>query len=483
MTLRQSLLARCQRGYETPVGRIAQEWSLIFGEDAFETVSPEDFPMAVLDQVWRNTIDDSLKPQIFGNLFSLAAWCGFNITPQMHSLVGQDLRRVIYDCVRHVRVSGSTPRRPTVHALFTCKFRDPLHSPTRGVVDYGLALLSDPQVERVDIYHDGAVEPEMLDYLRQRLGDFGDRIHLVPLNLGQIGTVLERGPTMTHIWCDHAMAAHLSLLAALGPTIMFICADAPPYQYADVYWFFHNASYIAKSWAQKGVPDSFIANYMPCAQGPNTIIRRSEIRRSKAEFGLGDEDVLLVSVGNRLAVEIDRVFMNGVEAALRAHPSAVWLAVGQLPDNLLNACHTVLGRQFLHVPYERQLNSLLTACDIFINPFRAGGGDSAAQAMSNGAVVLTRGDFGDVAGLTPLAHHAADAEDYFLKLVDLIENPALRSAWSSVQSVHINALWDQAAFTLSLRHMADIAWDRYQQRVGQPIERLFALPARLAQNG
>jgi hypothetical protein len=130
----------------------------------------------------------------------------------------------------------------------------------------------------------------------------------------------------------------------------------------------------------------------------------------------------------------------------------------------------------MHVPYDRKLNELLSACDIFLNPFRAGGGDSANLAMSNGCVVLTRGDFGDVGGVTPSICHTFDADGYFAKLVELIQNPALRDQWRAVQTEHSERTSDQAAFTQSLRQMSDLAWARYRERVGKPIEHLFDIP-------
>jgi hypothetical protein len=346
------------------------------------------------------------------------------------------------------------------------------------MVDYSLALLADPEVERLDIYHIGMPNPHIMDYMRQKFSAAGDRVNLLAVeNMPQIlGTVAARGSSIVHFWCEHAVMSQISFLAAFRPTMMYTCADGPPYQYADVYWFFRDTPYITAAWAKKGVPDAFIANYVSCPQVPNTTERRAEVHRSKAEFGLSSDAILLVSVGNRLAIEMDKAFVGGVEAVLRSHPQAFWLVVGPLPDNILSAFRSVLGRQFAHLPYEPKLNALMGACDIFLNPFRAGGGDSANLAIANGCVVLTRGDFGDVGGLTPPIHHAPDADGYFTKLVELINDPALRDQWRTVQTVYADQLSDQAALTQSLRKMADLAWARYRQRVGRPIEELFDIP-------
>jgi len=450
----------------------------LLGEDAFEGAPATEFADQVMDRVEGSDLSGDIKRQLVGDLMSLSAWCGFEASADVHRRIGLLLRRILYEAVRRHSIVQPELERPKIHSLFAGQFLAPQHSPTRGMVDYSLALLADPEVERLDIYHIGMPGPLIMDYMRQKFSAAGERVNLVPVEtLPQIlGTVAARGFSIVHFWCEFPIMPQLSFLAAFRPTVMYICADGTPYQYADVYWFFRDTPHIAAAWARKGVPDAFIANYICSPNGPNTSERRAAVYRSKAELGLSPDDVLLVSVGNRLAIEMDQAFIGGVVGVLRSHPQAIWLVVGSLPDNILAACQSVLGRQFAHIPYDKKLNALFGACDVFLNPFRAGGGDSAALAMANGAVVLTRGDFGDVGGLTPSIHHAQDAGGYFAKLVELIQNPALRDQWRVVQTEHIERLSDQAAFTQSLRTMSDVAWGRYRQRVGRSIEDLFDMP-------
>jgi hypothetical protein len=233
---------------------------------------------------------------------------------------------------------------------------------------------------------------------------------------------------------------------------------------------------MAAAWAKNGVPYAFIANYVPCAHGPDCAESRAKVLRTKAELGFSPHDVVLASVGNRLAIEMDQAFVGRLEAVLGSHPQAVWLVVGALPQTTIGAYRGRLGRKFVHIPYDPNLNALFGACDIFVNPFRAGGGASANLAMANGTVVLTRGDFGDVGGITPSIHRAPNAESYFAKLVELIGDPALRDQWRIVQTQHYERAADQAAFAQSLRKMSDLAWARYNARVGKPVEHLFDIP-------
>jgi hypothetical protein len=481
VTLQSRLLAKCQKGYEAVVSEICERWAEVLGDEAFEGVRMADFAAAVMDRIEAENppLNAGKSIDMMGGLLALSAWCGFTVSADIHRQIGLRIRCGLYDSMRHRRdIAPHLSDRPKTHALFAGVFEGPNHSPTRGMVDYGLALLADPEVERLDIYHIGAPNPAIMEYMRRKFATAGDRVHLLALDktAGLVATVTARGPSIVHIWTEQPFAPKLSFLSMYRPTVMYTCADAPPYQYADVYWFLRDTPYIAAAWARNGVPDAFIANYVPRPNGPDGPERRAQVPRTKAELGFSPDNVVLVSVGNRLAIEMDQAFVGGLEVVLRRHPRALWLVVGALPDDLIGAYRSRFGSQFSHIPYDPNLNALFGACDIFVNPFRAGGGGSAALAMANGAVVLTRGDFGDVGGITPSIHHAQDAGGYFAKLVELIQNPDLRHQWRVVQTEHVERLSDQGAFTQSLREMSDLAWARYRQRVGRPIEYLFDIP-------
>jgi len=70
--------------------------------------------------------------------------------------------------------------------------------------------------------------------------------------------------------------------------------------------------------------------------------------------------------------------------------------------------------QILIRPFERRVQNLFKACDLYLNPPRRGGGHSVASAMFIGLAVLSMrtGDGGDKVG----PWGAADAAEFFDRL-------------------------------------------------------------------
>jgi hypothetical protein len=110
----------------------------------------------------------------------------------------------------------------------------------------------------------------------------------------------------------------------------------------------------------------------------------------------------------------------------------------------------------------------MTTVDVFANPFRNGGGNSAMIALTAGAVLLTANS-GDVASMAPPEHRAAGADDYFARLATLIDQPDAIEAWRGPQQARMRLMTDQKAFLASLTAMVDTAYDRFDARRGRTL--------------
>jgi hypothetical protein len=142
--------------------------------------------------------------------------------------------------------------------------------------------------------------------------------------------------------------------------------------------------------------------------------------------------------------------------------------VGALPEHLIYAFEQGFGYQFRHIPFDAALSELMTIVDVFANPFRPGGGNSANNALSAGTVLLTL-DQGDVASLVPPEHRAVDQFDYFERLIRLVEDPSQMAAWRELQQSQHAGLVDQTAFLESLRSMTGLAYERFLARRSTPL--------------
>jgi hypothetical protein len=115
-----------------------------------------------------------------------------------------------------------------------------------------------------------------------------------------------------------------------------------------------------------------------------------------------------------------------------------------------------------------ELARLMTTVDVFANPFRNGGGNSAMFALTANAVVLTTHD-GDVASMVPPEHRAKDAADYFARLAALVDEPGLIDAWRGPQQERRVLMNDQTYFLSALKAMVDLAHERYEARQGRTL--------------
>jgi hypothetical protein len=181
----------------------------------------------------------------------------------------------------------------------------------------------------------------------------------------------------------------------------------------------------------------------------------------------------LTSVGNRLGTEITEEFIDGLCPIIINNPKVLWLAIGPLQDYWIDTFNSVLGRQFVHIPYDTDLPSLMENVDIFVNSFRAGGGMSAAIAIDSGAVFLGRGDFGDTMALAPHAHRQNSVHEYFKKLQELIDSPALRRKWREEQKSYLNIYAEPNNFRDDLQDLINIAHKRYENRLPISINKIY----------
>lgn len=161
---------------------------------------------------------------------------------------------------------------------------------------------------------------------------------------------------------------------------------------------------------------------------------------TRTELGLPDDKVVFIIVGNRLPTECDTDFMTMLDT-LCAAPSVHLLILGQFPDLKETYGHLgALMAHHTHIDYHTDLMSVYDCCDVFIAPKRAGGGSSAAYALS--------------AALPVLAEYYGDTE-HSLKPFPRLDTPeqlelcALDLATAPATLVHYRALASEGAKTIT----------------------------------
>ncbi len=148
--------------------------------------------------------------------------------------------------------------------------------------------------------------------------------------------------------------------------------------------------------------------------------------RTRAQLGLTENDLVLITAGGRLGQEISGPWAQHMLQLLAQHPQLVWLLVGdlgQLPPALASQAANPQIRLLAH---QADLRSVLRCCDIYLNPVRIGGGFSVAEAMAEGlpTLALADSDGGDKLGPSAPKH----LNDYFTQLAALIADAGLRQS-------------------------------------------------------
>jgi hypothetical protein len=471
------LLNDAQPGYLPQVEEIVGRLLTQFSDAPFEDVEKADFVAHAVGLVSARAFPADVRLQLISDLSSLAWWCGIEISDEGAAGMAALARRTYYEAAKAIngRSGAADPDARRVHTVFTGQFVNTLHSPTRGAFDYVRALAADPEVRHVDVFHTGDFTPEIQAYGAERLGDLSGKARFYSMDRDPnfLLKAVGEGPRTFHIWCEQAFAVHISLLALFGPTVMFTCGDSAPIQFADAYWYCHEPEYIQALWRRRGVPESFIANYQALESAPFNKPQPAR-KRTRADLGFGPDEIIVATAGNRLGVDFDQTFVDGMASLVLANPNCRWLVVGALQDFWIGAFTQVLGDQFTHVPFDPDLASLFALTDIFANPFRAGGGNTAIMAIDAGAVVLTRDDLGDVGAFVPAGHRASGAERYFGQLTALIADPALLAARRAEQQALLARRLDQELFAKQLKALSATAYERYAARLPADLKAIYA---------
>jgi hypothetical protein len=479
MSVLDGILEDAQPGYEGQVAGLLNRLRAAIGEEHFAGVDKAGLILHVVRLLDGAAGPSRLVLQLICDLAALSWWCGLEMTDETSAALAALTRKVHYKDAEGIRLHDRPADAAARHAhvVFIGSVVNPLHSPTRGAFEYLRALAADPRTRTIEVFHQGTLTPELVDYGLERLSGLGVQPDFFCMDDDPdfILKAVQKGPRTFHFWCEGPFLPHISLTAIFGPTLMFICGDDAPAQFADAYWYCHEADYIRDLWRRRGAPASFAANYRQLDSVCFNLAAPAR-RRDRAELGLRPDDIVLTTAGNRLSVEFDQAFVDGLGGLLLANPKLRWLVVGRLRDYWISAFSQVLGDQFVHVEFDPDLASLFAVTDIFANPFRAGGGNTAIMAIEAGAAAVTRGDMGDVGAFVPAGHRAADAGAYFQELEELIADPALRAARLAEQQALLSRRLDQALFARELGALCEVAYERFVARHPLDLETIYAQP-------
>jgi len=123
-------------------------------------------------------------------------------------------------------------------------------------------------------------------------------------------------------------------------------------------------------------------------------IKKSLRTFTRAEYNLNEDDIVCITVGNRLNMEITEDFFVSMFNLMNEHKKIKWLIVGVKWFSFLETrvdirTSKTFENSIQFIGYESDLAGLYQICDIYINPLRSGGGTTVVWAASIGLAIVT----------------------------------------------------------------------------------------------
>lgn len=144
---------------------------------------------------------------------------------------------------------------------------------------------------------------------------------------------------------------------------------------------------------------------------------------AREQFGIPDDVFLFAVIGLRLASEVDEAFLKLMDK-IAAETDSWFLLAGRLENyETVFDAFPRLKERAKFIGMQSDIMAVYELCNAYINPDRAGGGSSAAQALQGDVPVLTRHG-GDVGFMVQNAPKYETYDDLAKDAVAIATDPA-----------------------------------------------------------
>jgi hypothetical protein len=267
----------------------------------FEKIELEILPETIIEQIRISNLDELVKIHLLSGLMNLDWWSDLNLSDQNKADLSKVARGALFKVASSFTNIPLEPgeRTKNRHAVFVGQIVHLLHSPTRGAFDYIRALNSYEETTRIDVFYTGKMTPDIESYADE-VCDNNIKINYINIESepNWLETAIRNGPYTYHFWCEPHLSVQIGIMALFGPSVMFTTGHVAPVQYSDVYWYSHDVEYVESLWKRTGAPDYFIENYVFLKSAPLFVPKSNHIR-SRNDFGIEVDDIVLTSVGNQ----------------------------------------------------------------------------------------------------------------------------------------------------------------------------------------
>ncbi|MBI1778513.1 MAG: hypothetical protein HYR63_24505 [Proteobacteria bacterium] len=372
-------------------------------------------------------------------------------------------------------------RLPTISQAGPCiafvvaKLADDRHAPTRFVLNWVKWLVAGWSGCRCAVFvaHEAGVA-RFGELHRTWIGADRARFWYVDMSLPPLERDLRTltaidavAPDLVFCWSDELPFEEV--LYRRYPTVQFSQMMRKPLPSADVIVSLFDPGAVLRRWRAQGLPSADLDQVYRLRAVP---VDRPPMRatRSRRDIGIDEKAFVIVSVSNRLSLELTETFVDMVFGHLALSARSLWLCIGALafPSDRHNS--SPLAARCRFIAYDRDLPGMFTACDAYANPPQRGGGLSVLWAMLAGLPVLTLDMAADGAGYVPEERRVVSLEAYRNALDRLAGDPSFRAQWGRrMQEVAIG-LTESMRVVDDMQRIHAIAVQRFAKRHGGPAE-------------
>lgn len=167
---------------------------------------------------------------------------------------------------------------------------------------------------------------------------------------------------------------------------------------------------------------------------------------SRETFGIPADAFVYVVVGNRLCQEINSEFLDICQKILKVSDKNHLCFVGTHTDlsSMLHSLDFNQSGRVHNIPFQDDLRSFYSICNVYLNPFRSGGGVSAQIAILEKMAVVTLSK-GDVSVCLRPEQCCKTILDYENLALSLSTDVSIYETWRQAMEEHANSLQSNKA--------------------------------------
>lgn len=191
---------------------------------------------------------------------------------------------------------------------------------------------------------------------------------------------------------------------------------------------------------------------------------KAEITPQKSDFLINSKHFVYLVVGTRLETELTEDFIQICQKLLDGCADCV-IAFAGTPKLELGeyfSSQAIQAKRALNLGFQDNLAGICNMADVFLNPYRQGGGTSSQTAILNGLPIVTI-DFGHISAVVPKELRQPDWESYLHFAKALKNQPSFYLEWQKKLDAHfIEHLDIKGQVTKIYQKLIEIASTRYQ---------------------